>query len=168
MPSTLTKIETINVGAGGQASITFSNIPQTYSHLMIKLSGRKTGTDVEVVSLVVNGGGTAINANRYLDSNNSGTPRSGNVSGYQVLAQPSDYTANVFGSAEIFISNFTASQHKVISADSVLETNAVGSYAALTASVWPSTAAITSLSLSPLASSWAQHTTATLYGILKA
>ena len=40
---TMVKIETVTVGSGGAASIEFTNIPQTYTDLMILYSSRSAG-----------------------------------------------------------------------------------------------------------------------------
>ena len=159
-------ISTVTVGNGGAATISFTNIPQTYTDLCIKLSGRKAGGAVDIVYLTINGGSTAISSNRYLDSG-AGTPRTGAVVGYQAVAQPSDYTANVFGSADLYIYNYTSGQQKVISVESATENNATANYLGFTASLWPSTLPITTLSLTPTGSGWVQYSSATLYGIRK-
>ena len=78
-------------------------------------------------------------------------------------------TANTFGNSEIYIPNYTGSNYKSISADSVSENNASAAYANLFAGLWSNTAAINQITLIPGASAnFAQYSTATLYGILKA
>jgi len=37
-------IETVTVGAGGSSLITFSNVPQTGTDLLVTVSGRSTGS----------------------------------------------------------------------------------------------------------------------------
>jgi len=167
MPTTHTLIQTISVTAGaGQASIEFTSIPQTYTDLKLVLSGRKTGTGLDVVSVTVNGGGTGINTEVFLDSNNSGTPRSGsNATTYQFLSQPSDYTASVFSNSELYIANYRVAQYKLLVADTVVENNATGNYLGFTASLWPSTAATTSLTVTNSSTNHAQYSSASLYGI---
>ena len=44
MAKTYKAIQTITVGAGGQSSIEFVNIPQNYDDLVIKISGRSSTT----------------------------------------------------------------------------------------------------------------------------
>lgn len=43
MPGSYESIATTTVGAGGAATITFNNIPQTYTHLQIRCFARSTG-----------------------------------------------------------------------------------------------------------------------------
>ena len=165
MANTFKKIQTVTVGAGGAASIDFTSIPQTYTDLKIYLSARANTAAIDVTSLTVNGGATAITSNKYLDG--SGTAaRSGVVSNYQGLKQPSSYTANVFSNIEFYIPNYTAAINKTISADNVTENNAAEAYQGFSVSLWPSTNAITSLSITNGGGgSFVQYTTATLYGI---
>ena len=41
---TMTKLATVTVGSGGSSTITFSNIPQNYTDLVVKASLRGTTT----------------------------------------------------------------------------------------------------------------------------
>ena len=45
---TFTKIETITVGSGGAASVTFSSIPQTFTDLVMKISSRQMPIAMEL------------------------------------------------------------------------------------------------------------------------
>jgi len=159
-------VGSVTAGAG-QASIEFSSIPGIYTDLKLVLSGRKSTTALDVISVSLNGGGTAINGNKYLDSNNTGTPRSGTAVGYQFLAQPSDYTASVFSNSEMYIPNYTVAQNKSLSIDTVAENNATGSFLGFTISLWPSTAAITTITLTNSTGNFVQYSSASLYGIKK-
>lgn len=160
-------LATQTVGATGAASVTFSNIPQTgYTDLKVVVSARKDTTGVDVMSLAINGGSTSISSNKYLDSNATGTPRSGSVNGYQALMQPSDYTSNTFGNAEFYIPNYNSTTtYKSISVDSVLENNASASYSGFSISVWPSNSAITSLAFTTPSANFVSGSTFSLYGL---
>ena len=161
-------IQTITVGAGGAASIEFTSIPQTYTDLILMISSRATGAAIDVQAIVINGGTTTMTSAIYLDSNNSGTPRSGSLYYYQALSQPSSYTANVFASSNIYIAGYSSTTaSKTLSAESALETNASGSYIGFTASFWNSTAAITTLSIQNQNGNFVQYSSASLYGISK-
>ena len=159
-------IQTITVGSGGAVSIEFTSIPQGYTDLVLVVSSRATGSAVDVQAIVINGGTTIMTSGRYLDSNNTGTPRSGNLYYYQTLSQPSSYTANVFASSNIYISRYSSTiAPKTLSADSVLETNAAGNYIGLTGSLWNSTSPITTLSIQNQNGNFVQYSSASLYGI---
>lgn len=166
MPVTYKLIETVTVGAGGSASITFSSIPQTYTDLVMLVSSRAAGASVDVQAVVVNGGTTIMTSAIYFDSNNSGTPRSGSLYYYQALAQPSSYTANAFASSSIYVAGYSSTTRpKSFSTDSTLETNASGSYMGFMASYWNSTTAITSLTIQNQNGNFVQYSSASLYGI---
>ena len=75
------------------------------------------------------------------------------------------YTASTFGNAELYIPNYTSSNNKSFSADSVTENNATAAYSQLIAGLWSNVTAITSLSLAPSSGTFVQHSTATLYGV---
>ena len=166
MPVTHKLIQTVTVGDAGLASIEFTSIPQTFTDLKIIVSSRATGAAVDVMGIAFNGGSVVITGARYLDSNNSGAPRHGALYYYQGLSQPSSYTAGVFASSEFYVPNYSsASYSKSISADSVLETNATGSYMGITASWWNNTSAITSLTITQVNGNFVQYSSASLYGI---
>jgi hypothetical protein len=167
MPANYVLLEKITVGAAGASSVTFSGIPQTgYTDLVLKCATRKSVVFVDSLVLSINGGGTAISANIYLDGTGSAA-RSGSISNYQAISEPSDYTANTFGNAEFYIPNYTSANYKSISVDSVVENNATASFATLTANLWPSTSSITSLAVSTPGGVFVQYSTFYLYGVAK-
>ncbi len=157
------------------ASITFSNIPQTYTDLYLLVSARSDGTGNNYTGLGING----VNTNqtsRFLYGTGSGT---GSVS----LTGASDYnaiaympisttTSNTFSSASFYIPNYTSNVAKSISIDAVAENNATAGQQEIMAALWNSTAAITSLTVASVAGSSLQASgnmvsgsSATLYGI---
>lgn len=164
MADTFVKIANVAVGAGGAASITFSSIPSTYTDLKIMYSTRaaSSGTDWVVISLGT--GGTYTQ--RYLIGTGS---VAGNGTGQFALNQNSTYTANTFSNGEIYIPNYLSSTAKSVSADSVTENNSSTANSAIGALIWSGTAAISNITLTTdNATNFAQYSTATLYGILKA
>jgi len=76
-------------------------------------------------------------------------------------------TASTFSSFEIYIPNAFGTTQKSISTDNVTENNGTTAYATMLATLVNLTSAITSLKLEPSANSFAQYTTASLYGISK-
>lgn len=166
--ATYVQIATVTVtAAGGQAAIDFTSIPSTYTDLLIKLSARSTSTSIGLV-LKPNGSTSSISA-RHIEGAGSGNAisyTSTNIAGYMT---PSTATTSTFGNTEIYIPNYAGSTNKSISSDSVTENNATAAYGLLTAWLWSNTAAITSISLTSDSgtNNFAQHSTATLYGISK-
>jgi hypothetical protein len=79
-------------------------------------------------------------------------------------------TASTFSNTELYIPNYTSTNNKSISVDGVAESNSSSSNnraVALSAGLYhpSSNVAITSLKFTPSASTFAQYSTATLYGI---
>ena len=82
-------------------------------------------------------------------------------------ADSSSDTANTFSNNSIYIPNYTGSNNKSVSVDSVYENNATTAGQHLVSGLWASSAAITSVKLTEgFGNNWVQYTTATLYGIL--
>ena len=169
--ATMTALATTTVGAGGVASVDFSNIPQTYTDLKVVISARNTGTsgnELQIL-LTVNGNGSA--GSWRLLYGNSSAAISGTNSGYlQPAHSPTaNTTASTFGSAEIYFTNYASNTaNKSFSSDFATENNSGSANAAILgfyANLWNNTNAITSLTLTSNVSNFVQHSTAVLYGI---
>lgn len=161
MANTYTLIASSTVGSGGAANIEFTSIPSTYTDLLLKISLRGSFA------------GVADNITLTINNSAIGTPKSvfGNGASAVSNADPFVYTASTatastFGNGEIYIPNYTSSNNKSISADTVSENNATTAYTFLTAALWSNSAAITSIKLAPAdGGTWNQYSTAYLYGI---
>ncbi len=163
MPTTYEAIATVTVGAGGASSIDFTSIPATYTDLKLALSIRSNGAS-EDISLISFNGNTSNFSNKYVQGNGAAAS-SGSIARWGGNYTASNNTANTFGNAEIYITNYAGSTAKSYSTDNVTETNGTTAYAGLTANLWNNTAAITSITLAPNTGSYVQYSTATLYGI---
>jgi hypothetical protein len=165
---TMTKLATSTVGVGGSASIVFSNIPQDYTDLVVRLSTRTNNANAaEALTLTINGtNGTS----RYL-FNGAGTIGSatdtvifgGNSTG-------AGATASIFSSSEVYISNYSGNMYKTIRVEYASENNNNTNVTQLlNAAFWSNPSPINSLTFTPYsASTLQQHSTATLYGIKNA
>ncbi len=81
-------------------------------------------------------------------------------------ANGANATSNTFANAELYIPNYTSSNYKSASTDSVTENNATSALAIMTAGLWSNTAAITSITLTPdSATNFVQYSTFSLYGL---
>ena len=158
----MTVIEHIEVGSGGQASITFSSIPDAYTDLYIVCSIRSTASNFSVY-IRPNGSVSNLSA-RYLQGTGS-VASSFTGTSIQALATSSSNTANTFGNSSFYIPNYRASVAKSISSDAVSENNATEAYQRIVAGFWNDTTPITSIQLLPDTGDFAEHSTATLYGI---
>ena len=172
MPDTFTLIASSTVGSGGAASIDFTSIPSTYTDLKIVVSARSSYSSSEGVLMQFNGSSGANYFYRQLygfgsSSPGSYTPGSGQTSCLVGTMGGTNFTASTFDSVEIYIPNYTSSNNKSFSVDSVAENNsATSNQLDLIAGLWSQTAAITSISFTSYNSAnFVQYSTFYLYGI---
>jgi hypothetical protein len=165
---TMTLIETKTL-ASAAASIEFTSIPQTFTDLVVLVSGRTTRTDDFLDALIFrfNGDTNAANySSRRLLGDGSGV---GSDTAFSQLALTSaTATADTFGNQALYIANYTGATNKSVSSDGVSENNAVGAGQSLNASLWSNTSAITQITFtSGTSSNFVAGSTISLYGILK-
>ena len=168
--ATYVEIAKTTVGSGGTATISFTGIPGVYTDLCVKLSIRADVSGYREV--FVNPNGSSANGSaRVLQGGGAGSyPASYTASRFEVFGatNPSGSTSNTFSSIEFYIPNYAGSEYKSLSADGVGENNGATAYQELTASLWSSTSAITSLDIVLAAgANFVQYSTAYLYGIKK-
>jgi len=172
MPANYVLLEKITVGAAGAASVTFSGIPQTgYTDLVVKWSARNdAGAISRSVYVTFNGSSTSY-SDRYLQGDGSSASSGSNSGGgtrlYAGECTAFNATANTFANQELYIPNYTSSNNKSVSVDSVSETNATTIYSTLVASLWSNSAAITSMNLTTTSGLFVQGSTFYLYGVAK-
>lgn len=175
MATTYTLISSVTVGSGGASSINFTSIPSTYTDLCIKLSARGTlggGITWQNLRLRFNGDSGSNYSYRLLATLSGSVLSASETSTYlrYSYGNYADSTASTFSNAEYYITNYTSSNNKSISYDSVVENNSSSVYAlAITAGLWSNSAALSSIAITPDAGGdWAQYSTAYLYGISNA
>jgi hypothetical protein len=169
--NTLTLIQAVTVGAGGIASINFNAIPQTYTDLFIYWSPRSTSAGGSAGSYISFNNSTSNFLGRYLQGTGVGTfDSSGGSPSARYLGEMSGAggTASTFSTYSIYINNYTSSNNKTVLVDSAQENNTTGAYISAISSIWSSSAAITTVDLSPSSGVLAEHTTAYLYGVASA
>ena len=168
MPNTYQVISSVTVGSGGAANITFSSIPQTFTDLVVKLSGRSSRSAAvgEEFYLTFNGNTSSYSERQLRGDGSSAISQTFSGSSIQQLGQPgAGATASVFGNWEFYIPNYAGSNNKSISLDGVTENNATQAYQYLEAGLWSNSAAITSITISAGSYLAVQYSTAVLYGI---
>jgi hypothetical protein len=163
-------IQTVTVGSGGAASIEFTNIPQTYTDLVVLISARSVRSAfIDYIRFDVNNNTGSIYNTKMLTGYGS-TAASGADGPSSYLwsgtVPAANATTSTFGNIQIYFTNYTGSTNKSISIDSVLENNsATDNQLDLVAGLASTTSAITSIKLYNQISNFAQYTTATLYGV---
>lgn len=164
MANTYTLIASSTVGSGGAATITFASIPQTYTDLLLVHSLRESGGSA-TAQITFNNSATSY-TNLYLRGNGSTAVSSTQLPTFiETFDNYSGSTASVFGSTSVYISNYTSSNNKSVSVDTITENNATTAYAQLSASLWSNSAAITEIDITAGAGTFDQYSTAYLYGI---
>ena len=164
--ATYVEIANVTVGSGGASSISFSSIPSTYTDLAISLTARTNVSSTQTyVKLKMNSTDYASGRNLFA------------VVGYAVSSDTSalfmvpgaTQSSNVFSSNTIYIPNYTSSNQKSASHDTVTEgTVSASVWAQLLATLTNVTSAVTSLEIYTTDSSnFVQYSTAYLYGIKK-
>ena len=169
---TMTKIATYTVGAGGVSALTFSNIPQTYTDLVIKASARTSTTgsqrNATDISVQFNGNGSGysskiLTGNALVDNPPISVSNSGSSIVWGLEVPNADATATIFSNSDIYIPNYTSSHYKGTSTDTVTENNSSNSEVRFSVGLWENTAPITSITLTT--GVLVQHSTFTLYGV---
>jgi hypothetical protein len=164
-------VSTVTVGAGGASSIDFTGIAAGATDLLLTVSARSSSTTTNAFAFRLNSSATGY-ADKNLRGNGSAASSvNSGVSTYfwtgYVIPGTGD-TANTFGSAQLYIPNYTSSVAKSLSFDGVGENNSTTAWSQLSSGSWSGTAAITSISIfAESAITFAQHSTASLYTITK-
>lgn len=173
MANTHILISSVSVGSGGAANIDFTSIPSTYTDLYVLLSTRLTSTGgaQDTTWLYSINGVTNAFTDRVIRADGSSTSSfvPSETPFYIGQSPTASGTVSTFSSHSLYIPNYAnTSYNKYISVDSVQENNSTTAYTSLSTGVWASTAAITSLSFSTNSGSFAEYSTAYLYGISNA
>jgi hypothetical protein len=170
-PGNFESIATSVVGVGGTSQILFSNIPQDYTHLQVRISCRSTtAAGLSWSRLRMNGDSTNANYKGhqlYGDGTTAASTNFGSESGIAAfLTVGSTGTANVFNAAIIDILDYNnTNKHKTIKVLQGNDTNG-GGYIIIHSGVWMSTSSINSLTfLDVNGGNYAQNSIFSLYGV---
>ena len=173
MANTFELIASTTVTGANAASLDFTSIPSTYTDLVLKVSVRnEAATTVGGLWIQFNGSSANLSSKVIYGTGSA----AGSFSDTTIFAytNANNTTGSSFGSAEYYIPNYAGSANKSVSVDSVMETNASAANMALTAGLWSSTAAITSIKLLTFNNSnstvvnFLQYSSAYLYGVKNA
>lgn len=155
---------------GTQSSITFSNIPQDATDLLILTCIRGTdGAASANVEMTVNSSTSGYASRLLYGTGNSVAVATGATNRIQWASNvpAAGGTSNTFGNGEIYIPDYRSSVAKTFMIKSVAEANATGSRQDLNTASWSGTSAITTINIFMEQGSLASGSTATLYKIIK-
>jgi hypothetical protein len=168
-PGDYESIQTVTVGSGGSATISFTSIPSTYSHLQIRSIQRNTtsGNGTQIGLLQFNSD-TGSNYSRHnligTTSLVSNAVTSTTAVVFGVMPQAGD-TANTFGASIMDILDYSkTTKYKTTRTYEGIDTNGNGEIN-FRSGLWQSTSAITSILITPTSNNFAQYSSFALYGI---
>lgn len=158
------------ITANGSSTVSFDNIPQTFTHLQIRYSGRSlNGATTDFTYLRFNYDLTAGNYASHWLAGDGATPFSSNQTGtnyfYGTIFPGGTATANVYGAKIVDITDYkNTSKNKTIRIIGGFDSNGTGA-ARIVSGCWFSTAAIQSIICSTANAYDAAGSTLSLYGI---
>ena len=161
MATTYTLISSVTVNTATN-TISFTSIPQTYTDLVIKASLRGS-TTTTTFAVQVNGT-TITSVIRLFGGGNFTSADTFN----EHYINPSDFTANAFGSTDLYFPNYATSINKTYGVDSVGENDATQAYMNFASNLTNITNPITSINLIRTSGNFVQYSSADLYGISNA
>lgn len=163
-------ISTVTVGAGGSASVTFSSIPATYTHLQIRALLRNSGTsnNTYTANMQFNSDTATNYSAHYLNGNGTAASAGASTSSssfYTGLTVDSSTSTLGWGVTVIDILDY-ANTNKYKTVRSLTGTDLNGSgQVSLYSGNWRSTSAVNAISLSFSANNFSQYSQFALYGI---
>jgi len=165
----MTLIETIEIGVGGAATLTFSNIPQTGTDLLLLLSHRNDGgANQDNITMKINGLTASSYSARKLEGNGS-TASSGNqtaTSDNYPYSNSASSSANTFTNTSYYFPNYSITGIKTWSIDTVMENNGGGYQQIIAGAYNTSISGITTIQISGYYN-MVRYTNASLYMITK-
>ena len=168
MPSTYTLIKGETL-ASSAASYTFTAIPSTFTDLVVRMSVRSTTadfTDAIFVKFNNSSGSITSYTSIYADGSSAYSGRnSGTNNIYAGEMDSASSTTDVFGSAEVYIPSYTASQNKPVSSVGMAERNAAYILMRASAGLFRSTTAISEITIAPSSNLLVSGSSFYLYGI---
>lgn len=168
MANTYTLI-TSNSLTSTASSVTFSNIPNTYTDLLIKISARSdTAAIFQNLRATINGNTSTVYSTTRLEGNGSSASSARSTSASFMASgdiNGDTSSANTFASIEMYFPSYTASINKPISTFAAQEHNSSLAYLRGIAGLFSSTSAISTIEFKPVADNFLAGSSFFLYGI---
>ena len=158
-------------GNGTSSTITFSSIPQTYTHLQVRILGRSTAVaQTDYIYCWINGDTTTSKyAYHYLRGDGTTATAGGSAastSAYAGFANASSATAGMFGVSVIDILDYTnTNKYRTTRSLSGEDRNTVGGNVWYFSNLFMDSTAVTSLQLKMVGGNWDTNSHVALYGI---
>jgi hypothetical protein len=150
--------------ASNSAALSFQNIPQNYTDLLIKISMRYTSANTSYDLIASFDTQASVYSSTAFGSysqrqSNAGYILCGN-------AAAASATANTFSNTDFYISGYSSNNFKTIAVDAVAENNAAGTAVYLNACLYRSSAPISKVYFGTAGGGdFVAGTTVTIYGI---
>jgi hypothetical protein len=177
MPKGMQALYSYTTPTSGIGEINFTNIPQTYTDLMIVCSLRDvatSGINSAVIGFMFNFDATSANlmSGTTLKGTGSSTlsDRGSNLQYYaQAFQTNPSYTSNTFSSTTFYVPNYSGNLFKQILIDNVTENNATASNLMLGSALYRSTAPVNAIKFYDAGGPYQFliNSTITIYGISK-
>ena len=166
-------LQVITVGAAGASSVTFTNIPNTYSHLQIRIIAKDSRAVGNLSNLYMtfnsDTGANYSSHQLYGDGSSAGAVAATSQSSiYFGNCASATTIANMFGATITDVLDYAnTNKNKTIRTLTGGDNNGSG-VVALNSGLWRSTSAISSITITPLVANFAQYSQFALYGIRSA
>ena len=162
-------IATTTVGAGGASSITFSSIPQTYTHLQIRYISRSNRADItDWLQLTFNSDTGSNYTQHFLRGNGSAASAGATTPATYINAGTSVAQtggSDIFGATVVDVLDYKdTNKYKTVRSLNGHDRNGAG-FVYFESGVWMNTNAITTLTLTGGAAAFSQYSSFALYGI---
>lgn len=162
-------IATTTVGAGGASSVTFSSIPQTYTHLQIRGISRLTNVVANTdVTVRFNSDSASNYSFHSLYGNGSSVLSVGGANEsqmYPMFTVGTSVTSNVFAVGVTDILDYTnTNKFKTVRSLSGYDANGSG-YVNINSGNWRSTSAVSTITITSYSNTFAQYSSFALYGV---
>jgi hypothetical protein len=163
-------IATVSVGSGGAASISFTSIPSTYTHLQVRVLSRNSSSGNNNCNMTINNDTTTNYSWHNLSGNGSSASAYGEGKVRDnciqiIYSATANQTASVFSVGVIDILDYTnVNKNKTVRTLCGFDNNGSGDVR-LVSHCWFSTTAINRLDFSNSSGNFVEYTQVALYGI---
>ena len=157
-------IQTISVGAGGQASASFTVIPATYTHLQVRYINTTSTVNQNLNVTFNSDSGSNYSWHRLLGDGASAVADASSTTTAMMIGRSGGNSTSFAGGVIDVLDYANTSKYKT--ARSLYGTDQNGSgLIFLSSGLWQNTAAISTLTITPASGNFAQYSSFALYGI---